>query len=53
MDDEEYSNNAAGKLNLYVENGIYPGRKLIITMETQNEPLNTKTVDKIIKEFLL
>ena len=52
MDDEEYSNNAAGKLNLYAENGIYPGRKLIITMETQNEPLNTKTVDKLIKEFL-
>ena len=53
MDDENYSNNAAGKLNLYAENGIYPGRKLIITMETQNEPLNTKTVDKLIKEFLL
>ena len=53
MDDEEYANNAAGKINLYAENGLYPGRKLILTMETQREPLNTRTVDKLIKEFLL
>jgi hypothetical protein len=53
MDNEEYSSNAVGKLNLYSENGILPGRNLIITMEAQNEPLNTKAVDKLIKEFLL
>ena len=53
MDDEEYANNAAGKINIYAENGIFPGRQLILTMETQREPLNTRTVDKLIKEFLL
>lgn len=53
MDDADYATNAAGKLRLYAENGIFPGRNLIITMETQKEPLNTKLLEKIIREFLL
>ena len=53
MDDPAYSNNAAGKLRLYTENGILAGRNLIITMETQNEPLTTRLVEKIINEYLL
>ena len=53
MDDANYATNAAGKLRLYAENGIFPGRNLIITMETQKEPLNTKLLEKIIREFLL
>ena len=52
MDSPEYSNNAAGKLRLYTENGILPGRNLIITMETQNEQLSTRTLEKLITEFL-
>ena len=53
MDNPEYSNNAAGKLRLYTENGILPGRNLIITMETQKEPLNIRVLEKLISEFLL
>ena len=53
MDDEDYASNAAGKLNLYAENNIFPGRNLIVTMETKLQPLDTRTVEKIIKEFLL
>ena len=52
MDDPEYSKNAAGKLRLYTENGILPGRNLIITMETQTEPLSTRALEKLIDEFL-
>ena len=52
MDDPDYSNNAAGKLRLYTENGIIAGRNLIITMETQKEPLTTRLVERIIKELL-
>lgn len=52
MDDPEYSKKAAGKLRLYTENGILPGRNLIITMETQSEPLSTRTLETIIQEFL-
>lgn len=52
MDDPDYSNNAAGKLRLYTENGILAGRNLIITMETQSEPLSTRVLEKLISEFL-
>lgn len=53
MDDPAYSNNAAGKLRLYTENGILSGRNLIITMETQTEPPSIKALEKLIEEFLL
>ncbi|MCR5188057.1 MAG: hypothetical protein K6C97_03910 [Treponema sp.] len=52
MDDSDYSDNAAGKLRLYTENGILPGRNLIITMETKNDPISTRCIDKIINEYL-
>ena len=52
MDDPAYANNAAGKLRLYAENGILAGRNLIITIETQNEPLTTRLVEKMIKVLL-
>ena len=53
MDDPDYSKNAAGKLRLYTENGILPGRNLIITMETQTEPPSIKALEKLIEELLL
>ena len=53
MDDPEYAKNAAGKLRLYTENGILPGRNVIITMETQAEPISTRAVEKIISEFFI
>ena len=53
MDDPEYAKNTAGKLRLYTENGILPGRNLIITMETQAEPISTRAVEKIISEFFI
>lgn len=53
MDDPDYSKNAAGKVRLYTENGIIPGRRLIITMETQEEPLSTRVIENLIEEYLL
>ena len=53
MDSPEYAKNATGKLRLYTENGIFPGRNLIITMETQTEPLSTQTIDLTIKQYLV
>ena len=52
MDDPSYSNNAAGKLRLFAENGILAGRNLIITMETQNEPLSTTVLNQLIDSYL-
>ncbi len=53
MGNEDYKENTVGKLNMYVENGFFPGRNLIFTMESGEESLNTRVVEKIIKEFLL
>ena len=53
MDDPEYANKTAGKLRLYTENGILPGRNLIITMETAAIPLNTRQIENLIKEYLI
>ena len=53
MDDESYADNAVGKLNLFAENNIFPGRNLIMTMETRENQLNTRAVEKMIKEYLL
>lgn len=53
MDNMEYAKNTAGKLRLYTENGILPGLNMIITMETQTEPLSTRVLEKLILEFLI
>ena len=53
MDDPDYAHKATAKLRLYEENGILPGRNLILTMETKTDPLSTRAVEKIIGEFLV
>ena len=52
MDDPPYAANAAGKLRLYTENNIIPGRDLILTMETQDQPLSTQTLESLIASCL-
>ena len=52
MDSPEYAQNAATKLNLYAQNKFFPGRNLIISIETKNAPLTPQTIDLLIKEFL-
>ena len=42
MDEAEYSATAARKLRLYETNGIYPGKNLIISVETSELPINTR-----------
>ncbi len=51
MDDPEYRRKALRKLQLYIENGWIPGVNLIITMETQEQPLNRKQVLHQIEFF--
>lgn len=53
MDDLDYSNNVVGKINLYAANDYLPGRNLIFTMESGEDSLDTRVVEKMIKEFLL
>lgn len=51
MDDSDYVNSAIYKLHTYERNEIYLGVKLFLTYETRKHPLNTKTLDGMIKEL--
>jgi hypothetical protein len=53
MDDLEYAARAAEKIQLYQENGFFPGKNLIITMETSKKPLSSRGLKNLIKEYLL
>ena len=52
MDDPNYASRATEKLQLYAENGFFPGKNLIITMETTKNPISSKTLKEIIKTYL-
>ena len=52
-DDPEYAARAAEKIQLYQENGFFPGKNLIITSETTKKPLSSKILKEIIKTFLI
>ena len=52
MDDPDYATRAAEKIQLYQENGFFPGKNLIITMETSKKPFSTKVLKAVIKEYL-
>lgn len=51
MDNPDYAQKAVRKLQFYAQNKIFPGRNLIITMETQTEPLTPQFVETMIKEY--
>ena len=53
MNDPEYSASAIHKLRLYENNGIYPGKNLIISIETSELPINTRQIEKLAGQYLL
>lgn len=53
MDDPEYAARAAEKMETFYANKIFPGERLLITMETSERPLNSATVESLAKRFLL
>ena len=52
MDDSAYSEKLVKRLAIYAQKNILPGKNLILTMETQEQPLNIKDVEKVIDAFL-
>ena len=52
MDSPDYLHNSVSKLNLYIQNKILPGQKLIITMETNTEPLTPSIIEQMIEHIL-
>ena len=53
MEDPEYVREAARKIKRYSLNGIIPGINLITTYETEQSPLSTEMVEKIIEYYFL
>lgn len=52
MDNRSYFESAMQKLDTYEKNDILLGRDLILLHETSASPLNTKTLEKYITEYL-
>jgi len=53
LNDEEYRIKSLLKLDEYREHGIYVGRNLLVTYETERSPLDIKGIEKMLKEILL
>lgn len=53
MDNPSYCSNTCSKLHLYTSHGIIPTIQLITTYETKESPLNSNTVEQIIKDYFL
>ena len=49
LDNESYAADFVRRINLYEENQIYPGEKLILTFETSGHPLNTRNLQALIR----
>lgn len=52
MDDREYCEKTIRKIECYEKNGIFPGKNLLLTYETEMHPLNGRVVEEIIREYL-
>ena len=53
LDDEEYRNKSISKLDEYRRHGIYVGKNLIFTYETEHSPLDIKGIEQMLKEIML
>ena len=51
LDDEEYRKSCIKKLDEYRKNGIYPGKNLLITLESQDSPLDIGGTRKMLKDI--
>ena len=52
MDNPEYQEDALRKITAYEEHQVFPGTQLIMTFETQRQPLNTRIVNHLIRQYL-
>ncbi len=53
MDNFDYAENALHRINIYERNKIFPGKSLIISHETRKEPINLRSIENIIEEYLV
>lgn len=53
MERQSYASDNILKLQTYTENGIVPGIHLITTFETQENPLDSEWVERLIEYYFL
>lgn len=53
MDNPKYYKNVYSKLQLYTSCGIVPSIQLITTFETQNHPLSSEIIEKLVTHYFL
>jgi len=53
LDSEEYRNANISKMDEYRSNGIYLGKNLLITYETEDSPLDIKGIRRMLKDIFL
>ena len=53
MDDPEYTGNALKRIRLYEKYGLYPGVRLILTMENAAFPLNSSVIRHMIQVYCI
>lgn len=52
MDKPEYARAAIRKIESYQKNDIFPGDRLILTFETEQSVVNTKTIEGLVNKYL-
>ena len=52
MDDPMYVENALQKISAYEQNGFFPGENLILTFESEKNPLNQKLLSLLLQKHL-
>lgn len=52
MDNPDYADKAVSKIQMYEQNGIFPGEDILITYETGKNAINQKILMKIIQKYL-
>ncbi len=52
LDQEAYLNDSLEKLNLYADEGIFPGDGLLVTYESSRKPMKSKLIKTMIERFL-
>ena len=53
MDRGIYAENALNRIFNYEDSGYYPRKHIIISWESSTRPLNTKTINQLIKQYLI
>lgn len=52
MDDPQYANNAVRKINRYLDEGVSPADRLILTFESSTQILTDRRIEALVQQYL-